>query len=243
MYTLLQAAVIIAPGGAGIDVTLGNSDPGVSYQLFNGATGLGTITGSSAGLDFGFQTAAGVYKIVATDMTSTCSNTMSGNPTIVVNPLPTAYAVGGGGNYCAGGAGVHITLSGSNSGIQYQLMNGGPVGGPMAGTGSAIDFGPQTGAGGYTIVAANTTTGCTNTMTGTVPVNINTLPTAYTVTSSASNYCAGGDGVTVSVKRFRMQVCNTSYTTGLLLSRQPGYLAPAFWHQLSVYRPWVVLIR
>ena len=205
-------------GGAGIDVSLSNSQTGVSYQIFDGATGLGTITGSGAGLDFGNQTAGGTYKIVATDMTSSCSNTMSGSPVIVVNPLPTAYTVSGGGNYCAGGTGVHIVLSGSNTGIQYQLMNGGPVGSPVAGTGSAIDFGPQTGAGAYTVVASNTATTCTNTMTGTVAVVINSLPNTYAVTSSASNYCAGGDGVDVDLSGsdagMQYQLYNGSTTLG-----------------------------
>jgi len=205
-------------GSGGIDVMLASSQTGISYQLFNGATGLGTITGSGAALDFGNQTAAGTYTIVGTDMGSSCTNTMSGTSVIVVNPLPTAYIVSGGGNYCAGGAGVHIMLSGSNTGIHYQLMNGGPIGTAVAGTGSAIDFGPQTLAGGYTVVASNTATSCTNTMTGTVAVIVNTLPASYSVTSSASNYCAGGDGVEVDLSSsdagMTYQLYNGSTTLG-----------------------------
>jgi len=207
-------------GGAGIDVTLGSSQLGVTYQLYNGATAVpgGSITGSGAGLNFGFQAAAGIYTVVGTQ--GSCSNTMSGSSVIVVDPLPVAYTVGGGGNYCSGGAGLHVVLSGSNTGITYQLMNSGvSVGSPVPGIGSALDFGLQTAAGSYTVVATNTATSCTNTMTGEIPITINAAPNPYTVTSSASNYCAGGAGVDIQLSGsdagIQYQLYNGSTTLGV----------------------------
>lgn len=46
------------------------------------------FTGTVA-ISFGAQTAAGTYTIVATDGTTTCTNTMGGSVTVSVNALPT----------------------------------------------------------------------------------------------------------------------------------------------------------
>jgi len=124
---------------------------------------------------------------------------MTGSVTISINPLPGLYVAGGGGNYCSGSAGPHVTLSNSATGILYQLFVGAfPTGAPVAGTGSLLDFGAQTTGGTYTITATNTTTGCADVMTGTTTVGVNALPTAYNV-SGGGNYCPGGSGVHVGL--------------------------------------------
>ena len=102
---------------------------------------------------------------------------------VTVNPLPNVYNLTGGGSYCVGGIGVPIDLSGSQSGLKYQLKLGGSNVGPLiTGTGSSISFGLQqsptsTGAT-YTAIATNNSTNCTNIMNGTVTVTINPLPDA-----------------------------------------------------------------
>jgi len=66
----------------------------------------------------------------------------------------------GGGGYCAGGAGVDISLNGSVVGTNYQLYDGAvAVGSVKAGTGGVLDFGIQFVAGTYSILATNTATG------------------------------------------------------------------------------------
>ncbi len=188
-------------GGAGVDIMLGGSDIGTDYQLYNGATPVGgAMSGTGAALDFGMQTASGAYVVIATDATTGCTRTMTGTSTINIDPLPTAYNVTGGGNYCAGGTGVHVMLSGSDVGTQYQLMNGTTaIGAPMSGTGFGLDFGLQTMAGSYYVVATNTATTCTGNMAGTVTVGVNPLPTVYTVSGFGSSYCAGGTGIDLSL--------------------------------------------
>jgi hypothetical protein len=188
-------------GGAGLDVMLSNSDVGTDYQLYVGATAVGSpMPGTGAPLNWGLQTTAGIYTVVATDATTMCNSNMTGSVTITVDPLPTAYNVTGGGNYCSGGTGVHVMLSGSDVGTQYQLMIGGTAtGAPMAGTGFALDFGLQTAPGSYTISAMNMTTTCTDNMAGSVNVVINALPALYTVSGLGSSYCAGGPGINVSL--------------------------------------------
>ena len=97
---------------------------------------------------------------------------------ITVNPLPTPCTVTGGGNYCSGGPGVHVGLSCSVTGLSYQLLLGGvAVGSPLAGTGLPLDFGLQTAAGTYTVIATNSTTGCSGPMSGSATIGINPAPT------------------------------------------------------------------
>ncbi len=174
-------------GSTGAPVGLDNSQLGVNYQLYNGTTAVGLpMAGTGAALPFGFQTAAGIYTVVATN-SSSCSDTMAGSASIIVNPLPNAYIVLGGGGYCTGTAGADIELSGSDLGVNYQLMLGaGLVGASMPGTGSLIDFGPQASAGTYTILATNATTFCTVDMTGSLVVSVNPLPTPFAISGGGT---------------------------------------------------------
>ena len=187
-------------GGSGVAVGLGGSQSGVNYQLKRDGTDTGSpVAGTGSAISFGNQTVAGNYTVVATNTTTLCTATMTGNTVVTVNPLPTAFNVNGGGAYCSGGAGVAVGLSGSESGVNYQLKIGGVnTGTPVAGTGAAISFGNQTAAGTYTVVATNATTSCTATMTGSVNVTVNPLPTAFNVTGGGA-YCSGGAGVAVGL--------------------------------------------
>ncbi|MCD6013546.1 MAG: C-terminal target protein [Flavipsychrobacter sp.] len=186
-------------GGTGVSVGLGGSDLGVNYQLFAGATLVGTLAGTGAALDFGLQTVAGTYIVVATDATTLCVRNMTGSVPVNTLPLPTAFTVTGGGSYCTGGPGVDVILSGSTVGVTYELFNlFTSTGITVAGTGGAISFGFQTVAGFYTVVATNTVSGCVNNMTGGVAVALIPLPTAYTVTGGGG-YCVGGVGSLVGL--------------------------------------------
>jgi hypothetical protein len=187
-------------GGTGSDIGLSNSDAGVNYQLQRFAVNVGAaIAGTNAPLDFGLQTIAGTYTVVATNPTTGCSLTMGGSAIVSINALPTAFTVSGTGSYCVGGTGVTITQSGSSAGVNYQLKLGGlPVGSPVAGSGSSISFGAQTAAGTYTATATNATTGCINNMLGSATVTINALPIAFSVTGGGG-YCSGGTGLVVGL--------------------------------------------
>ncbi len=104
--------------------------------------------------------------------------------------MPTVYNVTGGGAYCSGGSGLTVGLSNSQSGVNYQLIrNGTNVGSPVAGTGSALDFGLQTAAGTYTVSASNGS--CSSTMNGNAVITVTPLPNT-TFTYSSYTYCATG---------------------------------------------------
>jgi uncharacterized protein YjdB len=188
-------------GGTGVHVQLGGSNIGISYQLFRGLTAIGTPrAGTGAIIDFGLQTVAGTYRVVATNTVTGCTNDMSGTVNVVINVLPNVYSVMGGGNFCVGGTGVHVTLNGSNTGVYYQLYRGiTPVGVPVLGTGSALDFGLQIVLGTYVVVATDATSGCTNNMLGSATIGTNPLPNIYSVSSTSSNYCIGGIGVDIAL--------------------------------------------
>ncbi len=132
--------------------------------------------------------ASGTYTFSVTD---TLGCIVSNTTAAVVNALPTAFTMTGGGSYCSGGAGVAVGLSGSQSGVDYQLyLNGTPTGSTVPGTGSSITFGSQTGIGTYTASATNSTTTCFANMTGSVSVSLTPLPSAGTITGT-STVCVG----------------------------------------------------
>jgi ubiquitin len=103
---------------------------------------------------------------------------------------PNAYTINGGGSFCSGGAGAAVNLSGSQSGVNYQLLiNGANSGSPVAGTGSLISFGNQIITGTYTIIAVEATTSCTSTMTGSAAVTVTPLPEAPTIGTITQPSC------------------------------------------------------
>jgi uncharacterized protein YjdB len=102
------------------------------------------------------------------------------------------FPVTGGGVYCTGGAGVAVGLSGSQSGVNYQLvLNGSISGSPIAGTGNAISFGLKTTAGNYSVVGINTTNTCSITMTGNVDITVSALPAAPASIGGTKTVCVG----------------------------------------------------
>jgi len=112
---------------------------------------------------------------------------------------PTAFTVTGGGSYCFGGPGVAVGLSGSESGVNYQLFNGASaVGTAIAGNGSTLNFGLQATAGTYTVVATNATTFCTSNMTDNAVITINPLPSAAGAITGFANVTEGSSNVAYS---------------------------------------------
>ena len=175
----LPAVIIGGPTVCqGLPVTLTDATTGGLWT--STTTSVATI-GSTSGIVNGVT--AGVTNIIYT-LNTGCQR----SKTITVNPLPALFTVTGGGAYCVGGAGLHIGLSGSVTGISYQLYVGGmPTGLTVTGTGGVLDFGLQTAAGTYTI-QATTAAGCAASMTGSVVISINPLPAPI---SGASAVCVG----------------------------------------------------
>ena len=199
-------------GGAGSDVTLSNSTAGINYQLFNGTTAIASVLSTSGPIDFGNQP-VGVYTVVGSIPGTSCTQNMTGSATIGTFPLPTVYAVTGGGNYCAGSTGSHVGVAYSATGVNYQLFNDGIMVATVPGSYSGVDFGAQTDTGTYTVVAVNAATSCSSNMSGSTTIYVNPLPTSYTV-STGGSFCAGGTGVDVNLGGSDMGVQYQLYNGG-----------------------------
>ncbi len=203
-------------GSTGVDVTVSLSETGVSYQLYHNSALIGSpVAGTGSLLHFGPQILAGIYTVVATNNATGCTSNMTGSATVSINSLPVVYNTNGGGSYCAGGTGVTVTLSGSNTGINYQLYNTSSIGGAVPGTGLGLNFGLQTTAGAYFVVATNATTGCKDTMAGSANVTVNTLPSAYALTGGG-NYCSGGSGIAIGLIGSNTGISYQLYTSSPL---------------------------
>ncbi len=130
-----------------------------------------------AALTVGTVTSTTYYRLLVTCPTGTAT-AFSNTITVTINIQPSVFTVGGGGTFCSNQTAPDVTLSGSQTGVNYQLYVGvTPVGSAVAGTGSPLNFGPQTTSGVYTVVAADAASGtCTTTMTGSVTVTSNPAP-------------------------------------------------------------------
>ncbi|PTT16470.1 hypothetical protein DBR27_02480, partial [Flavobacterium sp. HMWF030] len=100
-----------------------------------------------------------------------------------------------GGSFCSSSSGSAINLSGSQTGVSYQLVKGvTPVGAPRAGTGNAINFGNFNNTGTYTVIATNTTTSCSTFMSGSVNIyrySSPPIPTAAFTNASCPGTATG----------------------------------------------------
>ncbi len=90
------------------------------------------------------------------------------------------YNVGGGGSVCPGINTGTVTLSGSQSGANYQYqlrLNGSNYGAPLTGTGNPLTW-TNLPAGDYTAFVTNTSSGCTLQMSGSATITQNLAPAA-----------------------------------------------------------------
>ncbi len=177
------------------------TESGYDYlRVFQGSGTGGTIVyGPLSGTgDFNFTGTAGVtYTLQFTSDASTVNSGFSlfayytGSCIACTTPT-TSYTVTGGGSYCSGGSGVPVGLSGSQSGVTYQLFNGASaVGSTVAGTGSGISFGNQTAAGTYTVKSTTAGGYCATSMTGSQTITVTPIPYTPAAITGASSVCVG----------------------------------------------------
>jgi len=101
-----------------------------------------------------------------------------------------SFTVSGGGSYCQGANGVSVNLSGSQTGVNYQLKkNGSSFGNLVAGTGSALVWNNLL-SGNYTVMAIGG--GDSLLMNGNASVNeLSSLPVSASITPSQNPVTAG----------------------------------------------------
>lgn len=188
--------------GTPVAVGLDNSASGINYQLvLDGTTNVGSpVSGTGAALSFGSFTVAGTYTVVATDAVSGCTAAMTGSAVITAAMVPADFTVTGGGTAC-GTDEVAVGLSGSESGVNYQLFRDGStsVGAPVAGTGSAVSFGFFNTAGVYTVRAVNALSGCSSDMTGSATITAGVQPVISYVLTQPNNCNSNNGGAALTI--------------------------------------------
>lgn len=183
--TLTASGPITFCGSGSVTLTA-NAGNGVTYQWSKNGVSI-----PGANLNQYVANSTGMYTCVATNILTGCFN--DNDTMVMVNPLPQVFTASANPtNFCQGGSGVTIQLNGSQSGVNYQLMlNGSPVGTPVAGTGTALNWYNQAAAGSYSVVTTDNITSCTIGMNGIPVVTMNPLPdNALTITGFTS-VCQG----------------------------------------------------
>lgn len=165
-FVLSETGTPTGPAGTTFASYAWSGPAGYVSTAATSSVGNRTITASSV-------SQSGVYSLTVTYNKPGCTSLPVMTQPITVNPHPVSYSVTGG-TACAS-TGITVGLTGSDTGITYQLYNNGAITGtPLPGTGSALDFGLQTIPGLYTLVATGTAS-CEYTMAGSDTVNA--LPT------------------------------------------------------------------
>lgn len=142
------------------------SGPTLSVTASSDATGKLSLTGL----------AAGTYALTLSGSCVPENITFSATLTAPANP--SLFTVAGSGSFCPNGIGLEVTLSGSETGVNYKLIEGVNLVATKPGTGSALSFGSILQPGTYTVEAVNGTTNCSSTMTSSAVLVAYSLPTA-----------------------------------------------------------------
>ena len=185
----VELPVIVSPIIPGVDITgpssVCNGDVGVLYSVpFNAGSTYSWVVPAGASITTtpDLHQISVNFSLALTGSVTVVETSAAGcvtvhNPlTVVINSLPNTYNLTAPVAYCAGAPGVTITLSNSQTGVNYQLNNSsGTVGTPVAGTnGFPLTWTNMT-AEAYHVIATNVTTGCVAPMNGTDVVTINAI--------------------------------------------------------------------
>jgi len=204
-------------GELGVSIGLSGSSTMDMYVLKDqSGNSIVTITGNGSPLSFGVFDIPGIYTVEATSISSpVCSSSMNGDATITVIPLPDVYSVTGGGSYPAGGQGIIIGLSDSQTGVEYELSNTSPILPRIQGTGGPISFGLQTTAGTYLITAYTLTVPvCSSQMLGSASIIINPWPSTFQVTGGGEICEDDSTGVTIGLSNSEVGVTYQLFRNG-----------------------------
>ncbi len=207
---------VVSPGLSAVEA-------GATYKLFMNGSDLGlgaqSTTNPSA---WNNRSASGVYTVVATTTSTGCTATMTDS--VVIKPAITVYTTSGSpANVCYGST-TTITLSGSQTGVNYQLKrNGANVSGAViSGTGSSLNFGAQSDAGVYTVVA---TDAVTTSATGSSGVNTLTVASTADIMRGMTVSGTGVSGTVTNVNNTTKVVTLSANNTAPLSGDQVTFSA------------------
>lgn len=155
--------------------------------------------------------------------TSVCSNSASGEATVVVNGLPTA-SISGSSTVCSGAASQVISFIGSGGVAPYVFtyeLNGGALQTLQSVGNIATLSVPTTTAGTYVYrlvsVRDASSTACVQVQSGTATVVVNAMPTTPIITTSSTHLCNGINTV-LSIQNSVAGITYQWYRNGVLLT-------------------------
>ncbi|KXB97130.1 MAG: hypothetical protein AA908_08205 [Chlorobi bacterium NICIL-2] len=194
-YNVTTSTPSICVGGGPVTINLSGSQTGASYQLRRNGTNIGAaVSGTGSPLQFTdngpFSSAATYnYDVVAT--LGTCTGTMNGTATVVVNPLPTP-SVSGPTSVCSGQSYQYSTPNASPRSWTWTVPTGWSI---TNGQGTPqITVIAGTSGGSVSVLETNTSTGCS--ATSSVSVSVTAPPTVYNVSPSTASVCRPNTGTT-----------------------------------------------
>ncbi len=158
-----------------------------------------TTSGPNLNIPAEIRSVAGTYpvSVVVSNGCETTSTLALG--TLTVKPALTVFNVSGNASFCQGATTgtLPVTLSGSQTGVEYILLRGSTVVETKAGTGSALVFNVPKTVATYTVRAAYATAPpCTTNMNGNAVITQDPLPT---VTVNSPSACAGQSATVTAV--------------------------------------------
>ena len=203
-------------GDIGVAIGLSHGDFGVNYTLkLDGVDASVPTAGQGSKFSFGYFTEPGTYTIEALSKQGGCFAPMNGTITVTMLPAPTVYKILSSGKYCEGTQGNEIKLNGSESGFTYTVfMDGKSTNKTTSGTGNEISLGYFNKAGVYTVLAINSTTGCTKLMDGEISLAPVPSPTVFNITGSGK-FCQGSDGAVIAIDNSQSEVLYELYNNNI----------------------------
>jgi len=165
------------PDEQGVNVYLDGSESGTNYSLYYNTQPSGTIlVGTGNQLNFGKMITEGNYSVRAKNQNG-CVSLMSNAVQVVKNNKPIKYQLFGGGTYCDNDPTLGLLLESSQINVNYELFRDAiSTGSIIEGNGLPLSFTDISENGLYTVSAINSINGCSENMTGVIPLLINQIP-------------------------------------------------------------------
>ena len=218
---------------AGVVIGLTASQAGVSYQLYLGATPVGSpVAGSATGAAINFATVytSGTYSVTGTPTCGGTATAMSGTAVITINTPPTSVSPTVSSPVCVGSA---ITFAGGVAGVSsaaYSYSWAGPTGVISAVLNPTVSSAALVNAGNYTLTV--TTASCSGSVSGsTSALVVGQLPTVVTPTVTPNPVCAGVgfslNGSSLTGPTGALSYSWSGPTTGIVSSTAQSTTVPA----------------
>ena len=160
-------------GGNGVIIGLSNSQSGVEYEVYLGATATGRkLTPGGGAFNFtGFFTAAGTYTVKANNA-GNCSVDMSGTALVQISDIPSGTgSISGSTTAFCQGSSVDLTAIGFLNALTYEWILPSGLSTTSSTSGATINVTGEAAPGGVVSVSARNNCGSSSAVTTSITVN------------------------------------------------------------------------